>query len=85
MEICNELTRESEINDCFVSRIIQGNYIEIARHNKCGITCDCALLDKTLSLFITARCSMLAAIISSCREIQKIDIRVELCHKGLQR
>lgn len=74
MKIGNELTREGKIYYCFISGITYGNYFEIARYDKSGITCDCSLLDESLSLIIMAQSSILAAIISCCREIQKVDI-----------
>lgn len=84
MEIGDELARKGKIYYCFISRIIEGRYFEIACHNKSGITSDCSLLYETLSLFIMARCPLLAAKIRDCREIQKVEIRVELCHTELQ-
>lgn len=74
MEICNELTGKCKINYCLISRIIKGDDFEIARHYKGGIACNGSLLNKMFPFLIKAWHALLAAKISGCRKIQKVDI-----------
>ena len=80
MEIGDELARKSEIHHSLISRIIKDGNLEISGHNKACITRYRTLLDKTIAFLIMTRSSFFAAKNSGGREIQKVNIRVELCH-----